>query len=79
VGAVSLFCRHGRVIVKDALATSGFTCRIPQDRLIQMVFGFRSIYDVSEDPGVSVQEVMRPLLDVLFPLKVSYIAGLDWF
>ncbi len=55
------------------------TCQIPQDRLMQMVWGFRSADDVAEDPGVVIPHMVRPLLDVLFPPVTACMAGLDWF
>jgi len=79
LGTVGLFCRYGRVVVKEVEPTAGMTCRIPQDRLMQLILGFRTIYDVAEDPDVSVPEVARPLLHTLFPPTASYIAGLDRF
>ena len=79
MGAIALFCRYSRVVVRETAPTVGYTCRILQDRLIQLVLGFRSVEDVAEDPDVAIPEIARPLLNVLFPPQAAYIAGLDWF
>lgn len=79
LGTIALACRYGRLIVVNAPPIGGVTCRIPQDRLMQLVMGFRSSHDVAEDPDVSIPDVALPLLEVLFQPVAAGMAGLDWF
>ncbi|GAB4556530.1 MAG: hypothetical protein Kow0047_00080 [Anaerolineae bacterium] len=79
LGTVALSWRYGHVTVSSAMPRGGFTCRLPQDRLMQLVLGFRTPSDVAMDVDVQIPEEAIPLLDVLFPPDVGAIAGLDWF
>ncbi|MCS7221014.1 MAG: GNAT family N-acetyltransferase [Anaerolineae bacterium] len=79
LGTIALACRYGHLIVVDAPPTGGITCRIPQDRLMQLVMGFRSLPDVAGDPDVSIPDVAMPFLEVLFQPTAAGMAGLDWF
>ena len=47
---------------------NGFQLEIPQDKLIQLMMGWRSIRDLAVEPNISVSEEIIPVLEVLFPL-----------
>jgi predicted acetyltransferase len=79
LGTIALACRYGRLLVVELPPTGGFTCRIPQDRLMQLVMGFRSPSDVAKDPDVSISDAAMPFLEVLFQPTAAGMAGLDWF
>ena len=46
---------------------NGFHLEIPQDKLIQLMMGRRSIKDLVIEPDVSVSEEIVPVLQTLFP------------
>ena len=59
--------------------TNGFHLEIPQDKLIQLMMGRRSIEDLAIEPDVSVAEEIIPVLDILFPLGHSHVWWPDRF
>ncbi len=79
LGVVALACRYGRVSIIPDPPAGGVTCRIPQDRLLQLVLGYRTCAEVVSDPDVSIPEAAQAVLQSLFPPQAPYMAGLDWF
>ena len=51
----------------------------PQDKLIQLMMGRRSIEDLAIEPDVSVSEEIIPVLDTLFPLGHPHVWWPDRF
>jgi hypothetical protein len=52
---------------------------MPQHRLSQLLFGFRTVADVAGEPGVRVPQALRGLLEVLFPLQWAHVSRADYF
>ena len=50
-----------------------FQLEIPQDKLIQLMMGWRSIGDLAAEPDVSVSEEIVPVLEILFPLGHPHV------
>ena len=79
VGAVTLTARDGQVSVSPAVRGRKPVVSIPQHRLSQLLFGFRTVADVAAEPGVRVPTGLRELLDVLFPFHWAYVSPPDYF
>ena len=58
---------------------NGFHLEIPQDKLIQLMMGRRSIKDLTIEPDVWVNEGIIPVLDTLFPLGQPHVWWSDRF
>ena len=58
---------------------NAFYLEIPQDKLIQLIMGRRSIEDLAVEPDVSVGEVIIPVLETLFPLGHPHVWWPDRF
>ncbi len=79
VGAVTLTARDGQVSVSRAVRGRRPVVSIPQHRLSQLLFGFRTVADVAAEPGVRVPAGLRELLDVLFPFHWAHVSRPDYF
>lgn len=79
VGAVTLTARDGQVSVSPAVRGRRPVVSIPQHRLSQLLFGFRTVADVAAEPGVRVPAGLRELLDVLFPFHWAHVSRPDYF
>ncbi len=69
---------RGRVAHTNSRANA-FYLEIPQDKLIQLIMGRRSIRDLTVEPDVSVSEGVIPVLDTLFPLGHPHVWWPDRF
>ncbi len=58
---------------------NAFSLEIPQDKLIQLMMGRRSIEDLAVDPDVSVTGGIIPILDLLFPIGYPHVWWPDRF
>ena len=58
---------------------NGFHLEMPQDKLIQLMMGRRSIGDLAIEPDVSVSAEIIPVLETLFPLGYPHVWWLDRF
>ena len=56
-----------------------FHLEMPQDKLIQLMMGRRSIEDLAVDSDVSVSEEIVPVLELLFPLGHPHVWWPDRF
>ena len=52
---------------------------MPQMRLVQLVFGYRTVDDVALEDDVDVPADALPLLDALFPVGDPWMYVPDWF
>ena len=69
---------RGRVAHTQSKANA-FYLEIPQDKLIQLMMGRRSIEDLAIDPDVSVTGGIIPVLETLFPLGYPHVWWPDRF
>ncbi len=69
---------RGRVAHTNSRANA-FHLEIPQDKLIQLMMGRRSIEDLAVEPDVSVTEGIIPVLETLFPLGYPHVWWPDRF
>ena len=52
---------------------------MPQHRLSQLLFGYRTVADVAGEPGVRIPRALTGLLEVLFPLQWAHVSRADYF
>ena len=69
---------RGRVAHTNSKANA-FHLEIPQDKLIQLMMGRRSIEDLAVEPDVSVIGGIIPILEILFPLGQPHVWWPDRF
>ena len=69
---------RGRVAHTSSKANA-FRLGVPQDKLIQLIMGRRSIEDLAVEPDVSVTGGIIPVLDALFPLGYPHVWWPDRF
>ena len=58
---------------------NAFQLEMPQDKLIQLMMGRRSIEDLAIEPDVSITEEIIPVLETLFPLDHPHVWWPDRF
>lgn len=78
VGSVALDITNGEVAITE---TQNHTWNVvmPQQQLVQLVMGYRSVGEVATDNGVNFDAVCISLLDTLFPAGVPWLPTPDWF
>ena len=69
---------QGNVAYTNSQANA-FHLEMPQDKLIQLMMGRRSIEDLAVEPDVWVNVGIIPVLDALFPLGHSHVWWSDRF
>ena len=69
---------RGRVTYTSSKANA-FHLEIPQDKLIQLMMGRRSIEDLAIEPDVSITGGIIPILATLFPLGYPHVWWPDRF
>ena len=87
LSAARLDSAPGMVILRTdlgetALDFGGTDClvlELPQDKLIQLITGYRSAHDLRNQSGVSITPGGESLLNVLFPKGYSYVWLADHF
>ncbi len=60
-------------------AQGQITCRIPQNRLAQLIMGHTPVARVATDPAVSIPDDALPVLSTLFPPGHPFIWHIDRF
>jgi hypothetical protein len=63
----------------DQLSGGGQEVRFAQQVFTQLIFGFRPVTWAAVQVGQHIPDEIVPVLDVLLPLKKSWIAGSDYF
>ena len=87
LAAVQLDALPGTILLRTelgetALRTVSPDCAaldLPQDKLIQLVTGYRGVHDVCSEPGVKMTPGSEPLWNVLFPKGHPYVWMADHF
>ena len=80
IGAVTVTVEEGEVRTSPAdSAGRRPTAHIPQHRLSQLLFGFRTVADVAQEPEVRIPAAVVDLLEVLFPLHWAHVSRPDYF
>jgi predicted acetyltransferase len=79
LGATALTVGQGALGIDDAAGEAGASLSLAQDKLMQMMAGYRSAGDVLNDPGVEARGDVQPFLDALFPKHTAYIWLADHF
>lgn len=71
----------GRAAAEEKNANRTMTARIslPQDRLMQLILGYRHCRQIAGDEGVKLPARLLPTLDVLFPVGCAHILRTDLF
>jgi len=78
-------CAHGALVINQGSITlagkahEGLRLELSQDKLTQLVIGYRSARDVLNDPQVTAHGDVLPLLNILFPKGTPYIWVADHF
>lgn len=78
LGTLALVINRGSITV-ETCAREGLRLELSQDKLTQLVIGYRSARDVLNDPQVTAHGDVLPLLNVLFPKGTPYIWVADHF
>ena len=78
IGQDCLGIDRGRVAHTKSKANA-FHLEMPQDKLIQLMMGRRSIEDLAIEPDVSVTGGIIPILEILFPLGYPHVWWPDRF
>jgi predicted acetyltransferase len=79
IGDATLLIADRQVRVENNSTLPSYEISLPQNRLVQLVMGYRSVREVMLDDGVAVSEAAVGLLDTLFPVGVPWMAHPDWF
>lgn len=69
----------GGIRLVDAASDEGHHIALSQQVLTQLAFGFRSATWAAGQAGQRIPDELIPVLEVLFPLRQSWIAGTDQF
>jgi predicted acetyltransferase len=77
LGTTSLTFNAGKLVV--GTEDAAIRLELSQDRLVQLVMGYRSVRDVLNDPRVKVHGDVVPLLNTLFPRSHPYVWVADQF
>ena len=77
LGTTSLAFSGGKLAVGSDDAAMCF--ELSQDKLMQLILGYRSVRDVANEPDVKVLGDAVALLDVLFPRGFPYVWHADHF
>jgi len=78
LGPLTLAIDRGSIAV-ETVAREGLRLDLPQDKLTQLVIGYRSARDVLNDPQVTAHGDVLPLLNILFPKGTPYVWTPDHF
>lgn len=79
VGSVQVTAGEAGVRVRPARAGKRVVVEMPQHRLSQLLFGYRTVADVAGEPGVRIPRALTGLLEVLFPLQWAHVSRADYF
>ncbi len=80
IGAVTLRVRDGAVSVVDgSVPEAELIAEMPQDRLLQLLVGYRDARTIALDDDVSMSDDAARALDAMFPLDAPYMWWSDRF
>ncbi|MDH7602175.1 MAG: GNAT family N-acetyltransferase [Armatimonadota bacterium] len=78
IGEIALLLRNGEVRIVDECDRAN-SVQIPQPRLAQLVYGYRSARDMLTEPGVVFSGAALSILETLFPPQNPYVWAADHF
>lgn len=78
LGTLALVINRGSITLAGK-SNEGLRLELSQDKLTQLVIGYRSARDVLNDPQVKAHGDVLPLLNVLFPKGTPYVWVADHF
>jgi predicted acetyltransferase len=78
IGTTTLRLADGALRV-EAGGQAAISVELSQDKLMQLVAGYRRARDVLNDPGVRLRGDVEPILDALFPKGHPYVWLADLF
>ncbi len=80
IGVANVTAADGRVSTRRPAGRGAKTVAVvPQHVLSQLLFGFRTVADVTADAGVRVPRKLLRLLSVLFPFHWPHVSRPDYF
>jgi predicted N-acetyltransferase YhbS len=71
--------REAALRLREDDPETDYEVRVSEEVLTQLLFGFRPVGWAAAQPGQDVPEELAPVLEVLFPLEATWIAGSDAF
>lgn len=74
IGSITLKVSHNdiRIVEGNEAYYTAYTARIPQNALVQLVLGYRNVYDLSYGSLEAEPKVLK-VLQILFPQEVPYV------
>jgi len=78
LGAITLVPTTGKVRIQEGIA-AGAQLALSQDRLVQLILGYRSVRDVLNSSDVTVTGDALPTLNALFPRDTAFMWRPDYF
>ena len=78
LGSITLIPKDGDLHVEEGIVV-GTQVLLPQDKLMQLILGYRSVRDVGNAPDVTIPDPARPTLTALFPRGTAFMWRPDYF
>jgi len=78
LGALTLTPESGHITLQDGVAAEA-QLALSQDRLMQLILGYRSVRDMLNTPDVTVTGDAVPMLQALFPRDTAFMWKPDHF
>ena len=79
-GSVTVTINNGAVTVSEAAAQVDIErLEVPQNLLVRSIVGFWTIPLLLERSGAQVGDLLREVLEVLFPLDHPFTSPMDYF
>ena len=78
LGAITLAPESGHITLQDGIAAEA-QLTLSQDKLMQLILGYRSVRDMLNTPDVAVTGDTVPMLQALFPRDTAFMWKPDHF
>lgn len=79
LGDVTLAIHKREAALETGHRRDGLRVDLPQHLLLQLAFGYRPVWDLLDEPGVTIDEPAVDILAALFPLQRAYLWWTDRF